>query len=293
VHSEIGDAGDLPLIAQTPCRPGPISAISGSFGAANDVDLYKIRIDSPAAFSASTCAASGIDTILSLFDSNGFGVIYNDDACSSQSQLTGSLVPGVTNAGVYYLAVAPSTRRPNSTGGLIFPTTLLGQHGPTGPGGALPVSSWSGSSILTGGYAVTLVGCSTACAAVAINYGSGAGGGAGIPSLTTPCVPQLGSSLGLTYVNNNAGSAAILMIGLERGALPFFHGQFLVSPLLIAITAPASAGTHQLGPFNIPNMLTLAGSKIDWQVLTIGVATSMTFPHGITLTNGVEWMLGI
>jgi hypothetical protein len=78
VWSEQGDAGDLPETAQSTGN-GALAQIQGNLSA-DDVDMYAIYITDPANFSASTVGGATFDTQLWLFDSDGKGVVFNDDA---------------------------------------------------------------------------------------------------------------------------------------------------------------------------------------------------------------------
>lgn len=290
LHAELGDAGDVLHFAQAPCKVGPLHVITGTNGA-NDADLYKITIDTPASFSASTCGGAGFDTQLFLLDANGRGIACNDDVCAAQSTITNALV---TTAGVYYLAVSNYDRDPVSLGGLIFPNGSSGQNGPTGPGGALPIVGWSGTVAAGGAYTITLTGCSHAAAAVATNYGTGAGSAPGVPSLTTTFPPQLGNSTGLTLNNPDATAAGMaLVLGLSRTSIPLFNGTFYIGDMVTVLSLPApTLGANAIGPFRLGRSASVCGSTVTWQVIVL-VAPTPSFPTGLAWTNGTEWTFGI
>lgn len=289
-HAELGDAGDLLHIAQAPCQVGPLTVITGTNGA-NDVDLYKIQIDTPASFSASTCGGAGFDSQLFLLDASGRGVACNDDSCSTQSNITNALV---TTPGVYYLAISSYNIDPVSPGGLIFPNTSSGQNGPTGPGGALPLLGWTGTAAAGGAYTITLTGCSHAAAAVAVNYGTGSGSAPGVPSLTTTFPPQLGNSTSLTLTNPDPTAAGMaLVLGLSRTSLPLLGGTLFVGNLVTVLPLPAPAvGANPIGPFRLGRASSLCGSTVTWQAVIV-VAPTTSFPTGLTWTNGTEWTFGL
>jgi hypothetical protein len=289
-HAEAGDAGELPQFAQTPCKVGPLNKITGALGA-SDVDMFKIQIDSPAAFSASCCANTAFDSQLFLFADSGLGVVCNDDNCGTNSRLDNTLV---TAPGVYYLAISQYNRDPGSLGGLIFPNTFTGQQGPTGPGGAFPVNGWSGSTAGAVTYEILLTGCSFASAAAGVDYGTGAGSAPGVPSLTTTFPPQMGNSTGLTLTNPDATARGLgLLLGQARASIPFLHGQLLVGDIALVLSLPAPAlGATSIGPFSIPNVASMCGQRVTWQAI-IAVVPTGGFPHGLTLTNGTEWTFGL
>ena len=143
--SEIGDAGNLLPTSQA--VGSGVNSISGSLSSAGDVDLYRLGLSS-GLFTASTGVAAvgvGPDTQLFLFDSTGRGIVYNDDATGLTTQR--SLVSATLTAGTYYLGISVWNIDPYSAGGNIFPDTYFCCStpiaGPTGPGGALPLSYWA------------------------------------------------------------------------------------------------------------------------------------------------------
>jgi len=171
--AEIGDAGDLPVSAQTSAgvQPfgTPLDSITGTIASDSDQDMFEIFINDPATFSAST-NNSGTDltvdddTMLFLLDRNGFGVLGNDDAddTSFKSTIpTGSLTGA---AGVYFIAVSIFANTPISSGGEIFDLAALGVTGaavgPNGPGGGSPITGWdlSPDPSQTGPYRIDLTG---------------------------------------------------------------------------------------------------------------------------------------
>lgn len=290
LHAELGDAGDLRHLAQAPCGVGPLHVITGTNGA-NDADLYRITIDTPASFSASTCGGAGFDTQLFLLDTNGRGIACNDDTCSAQSTITNALV---TTPGVYYLAVSNYNRDPVSLGGLIFPNGSTGQHGPTGPGGALPIVGWSGTAAVGGAYTITLAGCSHAAAAGAVDFGTGAGSAPGVPTLTTTFPPQLGNSTGLTLTNPDPTAVGMaLVLGLSRTSLPLFNGTLYVGDMVTVLSLPApTLGANAIGPFRLGRSPAGCGSTVVWQMIVL-VPPTASFPTGLAWTNGTEWTFGI
>jgi hypothetical protein len=286
--AEIVDAGNLPYSAQSLCGVGPLTAITGT-NLASDVDVFRIQIDTPAMFSAACCGAP-FDSQLFLFDANGRGVKCNDDFCGAASTLDAT---SITTAGVYYIAITRYNLDPSSSGGLIFPNTFTGQILPTGPGGALPVISWSGVTTAGGAYTITLNGCSFAGGAAAVDYGTGFGSAPGVPALTTRFPPQIGNMSGLTVTNPDATARTFgLALGRTRAAIPFLGGTVLVGDLLGIYTFPGPAVGATNFPIGIPNIADFCGSQITWQIV-ISVTPTMGFPTGLTLTNGVQWTFGI
>src|SRR4051812_1854781 len=122
VHAQTwNESGDAPqaLPGSQTSGSGALTRINGAIGNGGlDADLYQIRITDRAAFSATTVGQTLLDTQLFLFDSNGRGIAFNDDASASstQSTITGQFVPA---AGVYYLAVTHYDYDATSAGGEI------------------------------------------------------------------------------------------------------------------------------------------------------------------------------
>jgi hypothetical protein len=171
---EVGDASDLLNIAQIPTGSGSIDTITGSITTSFDVDLYKIKIINPTAFSAFVFGGEGPndwDSMLTLFDENGFGVYRNDDAVFDigDSGLPANHALGPQVAGNYFLAISDDDRGPlsgtaSSINDLIFPSSTFPYtdiSGPTGSGGALALTDW-GSLIsevtLNANYGINLTG---------------------------------------------------------------------------------------------------------------------------------------
>jgi hypothetical protein len=176
--AESPDAGDLPGTAQVTngMANQALNTISGTITNTQDVDLYKIVISNPNAFSASTTGGDSypFDAVLALFDANGLGVYLNDDGAFN---IGDPLLPaghplGPSNPGFYYIAIFSDETLPFSGAGvsindLIFPipqapyTEVLG---PTGGGGNAPVSGWATENVFTlgAGYQINLSGAEPA-----------------------------------------------------------------------------------------------------------------------------------
>jgi hypothetical protein len=160
-----GTPGDLPSTAQITGGLGSLDGITGQLNSTTHADMYQIMITNPGSFSATTVGTLGTinDTQLYLFDSTGHGVYANDDASGATRRSTlpaGSLL-GPQAPGLYYLAISAFSRDPvgGPTNDLIFPSfPSTGVFGPTGLGGASPISGWKGTGVETGTYAINLTG---------------------------------------------------------------------------------------------------------------------------------------
>jgi hypothetical protein len=160
IYSEVGDAGSSLATAQA-VGVG-ITAINGSIPAIGDVDLYSFW-HTGGLFTADTFTGTMLDSQLFLFDASGLGLWHNDDAAGGFDGLQ-SRISKTLAAGPYYIGVSAFNYDPRSVGGLIFPDSTSFEPdavlGPTGPGGASPLSFWAattGSGTLgTGLYTISL-----------------------------------------------------------------------------------------------------------------------------------------
>ena len=171
IYNEVGDAGEVIASAQSILGTGALDAIQGSLQTSSPsdyADLFAIYLTSGQTFSATTTMSSlsynNFDTALFLFDGAGFGLLANDDDGGPQSTLSG-FVPSYS--GLYYLAIAGAGYDPISAGGSIFPSMIFGgQFGPTGPGGAQPLSGWQSITSEWDAYEIVLTGASYVTASV-------------------------------------------------------------------------------------------------------------------------------
>jgi hypothetical protein len=159
---EDGDAGDLPATAQD-LTGAPVTSIEGTLAEGSDVDMYRLCLDGGGSFSASAVGGTAVDSQLFLFDASGRGVYANDDQREGVVQ---SLLPAghpLTPAaqGEYLLAVGVYNLDPQSDSGSIFPA-VTGVTGPTGEGGADPVTGWGGRPDAPGAYTLTITGAECA-----------------------------------------------------------------------------------------------------------------------------------
>lgn len=173
--NEVGDAGESLGTAQVVSGSSSLESIAGTLSGFNDAaDLFQIFLTGGQTFSATTVGGANFDTRLFLFDADGFGVYFNDDAASNTFQSTlpanNSFTP--TLSGIYYLAIAGFDYGAlNAEGDRIFPgvndfaidvpesTIFTGVFGATGPGGALPLETLDGQILNDGGaYAIALTG---------------------------------------------------------------------------------------------------------------------------------------
>ena len=154
VWNEQGDAGELLGDFQTPIGIGPLTAITGFRGP--DADLYLIFIPNPADFEARTWPNSAGDTQLWLFDTNGFGITFNDDDVGLLSRITGQFLPGPGN---YLLAISSFDYDARDAGNQeIWLDTPFGlERQPDGPGQANPLAQWGGGGG-SGAYRIDLRG---------------------------------------------------------------------------------------------------------------------------------------
>ncbi len=164
-----GDAGSLLSTAHVTTGAGSLSTILGRLGinpfvgGEDTEDLFRIRITDPAAFFAMTtvngaAGSSEFDTQLFLFDQAGHCVLGNNDDPNGG---VGSLLTGVFNTGIYYLAITGVGNQPRSISGDMFLLPLVGITPPNGPGAGDPLTGWSGGGP-GGEYVIHLDGAEVA-----------------------------------------------------------------------------------------------------------------------------------
>ncbi len=137
-----------------------LDAITGFiFPDTGNADLFLIYLTG-ASFTADTNATGGFfgmnDTQLFLFNASGRGVVADDD---SGVNLLSQFTIAAPTPGLYYLGISGYNYDPQSAGGFIFPGG--GPVGPTGPGGASPLTNWAfatGTTSNVGTYAISLTG---------------------------------------------------------------------------------------------------------------------------------------
>lgn len=173
--TETDEAADLISTAQLPTGNGSLTSITGTISTNFDADLYKIYISNPVNFSALVSGGNEDewDSAVALFNNDGLGVYYNDDAIfdNGQAGLPSNHSSGPQTPSIYYLAIfdddqAPLSGSASTANDLIFPqsdypyTQILG---PVGPGGSLPLAGWGALVTevpLNGTYSIALTGVS-------------------------------------------------------------------------------------------------------------------------------------
>ncbi|GIV08295.1 MAG: hypothetical protein KatS3mg020_0819 [Fimbriimonadales bacterium] len=155
-----GDAGDLPETAQS-TGSDVISVIRGQLGT-DDVDMYAIYIDNPAAFSATTVGGATFDTQLWLFDADGKGVVANDDSGGLQSRIDNT-AGCITAPGVYYLAISRYARNAAGCEGSGIWSSRT-NNCPEGPESTSRVAGWFNNAAAGGEYRIFLTGVRGAAA---------------------------------------------------------------------------------------------------------------------------------
>jgi hypothetical protein len=185
-YTEVGDAGDIvtgTVQTVTGAAGSTVTSIKGALtansGGITDGDAFKIYIDSPSTFSASTTGfspgANSFDSELFLFNLDGTGIVMNDDDAGTggpQSAITaGNPFTAGLSAGYYYLLITGAGADPISAAGLIFPS-FSGGADPTGiygpNAGASAITGFGGASNEGGAYSIALKGVSIAPAASAV-----------------------------------------------------------------------------------------------------------------------------
>lgn len=137
IHVESGDAGQCFGYAQDVTGFGRLDGIQGTLPTDSnllnppDIDLFRISIDDPVNFSATTVNSGTspfLDTQLYLFQSDGTGVIANSITSFTPFPEFRSTIPvdTVTTAGQYLLGIALFGSRPIAAdGSFLFPDLSL------------------------------------------------------------------------------------------------------------------------------------------------------------------------
>ncbi len=148
-----GDAGDLPATALIPSGTDPFTSLGGTVETGSDVDMFLINICDEASFVATTVGTgTAFDTMLWLFNTDGTGVVANDD---SQGTLQSTLTSNFVNSnGNYYLAIDRFfVRAVDATGAFLWTTTA--EAPPSNPN---PVAGWAGTGFNGNPYRIALSG---------------------------------------------------------------------------------------------------------------------------------------
>jgi hypothetical protein len=150
-----GDAGDSLDDFQLPEGFGELNLITGNNDPAVDADLFGFLITGDEMFSATAMVTSTssdhneFDTILALFDADGFGVLANDN-------VTGSQQPTISDAiasGMYLLGIAQAGTKPVD----INNNPIFNNDGTVAS--AFPLDHWApGSAQGSFDYAIVLTG---------------------------------------------------------------------------------------------------------------------------------------
>ena len=180
----MNDAGGTLPTANVTSGVGALTTITGTLVNTGDADLFRIRVTDAASFLVTVPGGGAGDTNLSLFDSGGVALAFNnnDPMGGTGSRLTNMFLPG---AGDYYLAIS----RNDSFGGFlgipfdeffapIFPDTPNNAEvGPITAGTLL--NDWpatGGFQLFNYNYTITLTGVEYAVPAPAAMSLIGLGG---------------------------------------------------------------------------------------------------------------------
>jgi len=148
IWTEIGDAGDYPTNAQVTAGIGALLQIQGSCPK-GDHEMYVIAVTNAAIFKAAVTAPKGNDTLMALFDTNGMGIVMNDDTpvpYDGLSTLDFSKNGIPLSNGTYILAMMSSGQMWTSDGGNIWNRQPWDdQRAPDGDGAAQPMTGNWGS----------------------------------------------------------------------------------------------------------------------------------------------------
>lgn len=152
----LGSDLTLPLPGNVFLGSGPTATISGGLQSSGDIDIYSLFLLVPSALNFDIDDGA-IDMVLTLFNSSGTVIGFNDDATDPDPFIGTLFVDG----GTYYIAVTQSANyalgQSGATfSGLVRPDGLFGGDAVTG---ATPGNSAFGANVLedaAGGSAYTL-----------------------------------------------------------------------------------------------------------------------------------------
>jgi hypothetical protein len=148
IWTEIGDAGDYTTNAQVTAGIGALTRITGSCPQ-GDHDMYLISITNASLFRAAITAPAGNDTLMGLFDTNGMGIVFNDDTpvpYNGLSTIDFSKNGLPLNNGVFILAMMSSGQMWTSDLGNIWNRQPWDdQRAPDGDGKDMPMTGYWGS----------------------------------------------------------------------------------------------------------------------------------------------------
>jgi|GEM_PF-1088994 len=181
---EDGDAGRTIVDAQDTLSVGRLNTIAGTLGGSDQEDIYRLVIEnaddisSPVDFGFLPGGDPDFNPALWLFDSDGYGVLGNDDdpiLGGPAARLIAPSTDGVTlllPPGIYYLSVTESGNVPLSLvhgfprGGdsgekgsleeIFFFEDVFEVSGPDGLGADSALEDWSGGAGSSGNYGITI-----------------------------------------------------------------------------------------------------------------------------------------
>lgn len=161
--AETTDAGNTLATATVPTSlTGDLTTITGSSPIGGDVDIYKIFIADPAAFTATGVQGLVRTPGLFLFNEAGRGITFNGNNVSNNTApITGQFL---TAPGAYFLVSTTIGVTAQSAGGDIFniaPRDV--ERAPDGPGaaGTLTGFTFPTGTNLGGAYTLSLTGVRT------------------------------------------------------------------------------------------------------------------------------------
>lgn len=252
------DAGDTLATAQV--VSGAETTLTGTVGVGTDaVDLYKINITEPAAFSATTYGSAIDDTMLMLFDAAGHLVEANDDwvwSTNWSNLPAGGLgnANAPTSAGWYYLAVTAYYADPMAEGAYMWSSTSPEWTDPEtgetvdGPADAsLVLDGWDADTTNhSGTYTVALNGVGTYTTQTLYAVGTGTAYGKGESRLyTVDLATGQATSVAPVMLGPTPLSA---LTGLDVGPDGLLYAVDNVNNRLITIDKTTGAATV-VGPY--------------------------------------------
>lgn len=189
---EDGDAGSSIGGAQDTRSVGFLNTVAGTLGGIDQVDVYQLNIQDSDEFATlvdfgfTFNGGPEFNPALWLFDSQGYGVLGNDDDPifgGPGARLTTPSTDGVTlllAPGTYFLAICESGNEPLSFREGLFPgkggfeeifsfADSLEVSGPDGLGADNPLAGWSGGAGTGGTYGIAVTPAPSSVALISLS----------------------------------------------------------------------------------------------------------------------------
>ena len=134
-----------------------------------------------------------------------------------------------------------------------------------------------------------------ACSGSFTPYGTGTPGAGGfVPALRGIFNPCPGHHIALDFLDFLGGTPGALFIGLQPASLAFVGGTLLVDPVgpFVQVSFPFPGAGPGGGDFRLPFVLSNEPALIGLQLYLQAAASDAAAPGGVSLSNGLEEVIG-